>query len=93
MQDGRLNLEDVTVVVWAFSADDAARFAERLPLHCITDVQGELSRACQVRSTPTVFIVSTEGESYSVIDYSPEGSIEWVLDQMTADQARSAQVA
>lgn len=80
----RLAYEDVLVFAWAYSEEDAARYANRLPLETVVDHQGKLSRACEVRATPTLFIVSRD--DHTVLDYTPEGRSEWILDRMRSTE-------
>lgn len=76
--------DEITLVVSAYDDDEAERFASRLPLRTIVDRGTTLLRACEIRATPSVFVVSRA--DYSVLDYSAEGSSEWVLEQITTHQ-------
>lgn len=76
--------EDAVLIVWAYSDADAERFARGLALPSLIDTGGSLSRACEVRATPTVFVVSSN--DYRVLDYNLEGSTEWVLTRMRMQQ-------
>jgi hypothetical protein len=80
VEEGHLAREQLTVVVWAFTHPEAERFASQIALPCILDGDGKLSRLCEVRATPTLFIVSAD--NHKVLDYSPEGSTEWVISRM-----------
>lgn len=79
--EGHLGADQMSIVVWAFTYEEAERYATRLGLPAILDGDGQLSRMCEIRATPTLFVVSTE--NYKVLDYSPEGSTEWVISRMT----------
>jgi hypothetical protein len=82
--NGDLERDDVFVVAWAFATDEAERFAARLGLPYLVDVNGDLARACEIRGTPTLFVV--ERDTHKVLDFSPEGSAAWVLDRMNTDR-------
>jgi hypothetical protein len=62
----------------------AERFAARLALPYLVDVNGDLARVCEIRGTPTLFVV--ERGTYNVIDYSPEGNAAWVLERINTHQ-------
>jgi len=84
---GAVRAEDLTPVVWSFTPEEANRYASGLPFDSIPDGDGKLARACEVRATPTLFIVS-EG-AHEVLDYSPEGSVQWVIDRLAPQPVAS----
>lgn len=80
--------DKITLVVSASDDVEAERFAAKLPLRAIVDRGGTLLRACEIRGTPSVFMVSRS--EHNVLDYSPEANSEWVLEQITTHQAAKA---
>jgi hypothetical protein len=84
VSEAAFSARDVSVVIWAATADGAHEFADRIPLATVLDVGGKISRRCEVRSTPTLFLVSQS--DLTVADYSPEGSLEWIKTRLAETQ-------
>jgi len=80
LAEGVLTRRHLTAVVWAFTPEEAERYASGLPFDTILDGDGKLARACEVRATPSLFLISTT--DYRVLDYSPEGSTQWVINSL-----------
>lgn len=70
------------MVVWASRTKKALRFASQLPGHTLIDENGDLARRCEIRATPTIFIVSRS--DFTLADYNPEGDVEWILNRLPA---------
>jgi hypothetical protein len=74
--------ENVLFVVWAFPESDWRTYAEKLPSRYTVDLEGTLSRACEVRGTPTMFIVSPD-DDYRVVGFNAKGDTTWAINEMT----------
>lgn len=81
--DGRVRHEDLAFVVWVLDETEGELFSPRIPGAFVLDSTGELSRACEVRATPTLFLV--ERDSYRVLDYSLEGTPQWATSRLATD--------
>jgi hypothetical protein len=79
-EERRLRREDLFFVVWAMKDADAERMVPDLPGQAVSDSGGSLARTCEIRGTPTVFVVSRS--DYRVLDYDMEGDTEWVLSHL-----------
>lgn len=78
---GEVLASDLVFVVWA-SRREASAFASELPGHVLIDDDGDLARSCEVKATPTSFVVSRA--DFRVLDFDLEGGVEWILDRMRA---------
>lgn len=79
--NGKVDRDDLGFVIWTMEADAGRLLQSRVPSPAIVDAGGALSRACEIRGTPTVFLVSRV--DYSVLDYTLEGTAEWVISRLT----------
>jgi len=79
--EGKLRREDMFFVVWALTDAEAERMVPDLPGRAVSDSGGSLARVCEIRGTPTVFVVSRS--DYHVLDYDMEGDTQWVLSHLT----------
>lgn len=88
VDSGHLSATDILSVVWAQTSDQAEQFAERVPGTPVADAKGALSRACEVRATPTLLVISPG--DHRVTDFNLEGDVQWVLARLTRPVAAVA---
>jgi thioredoxin-related protein len=81
---GQVSTEDLLFVVWASPSEDTQRLVSQLPGHTVVD-DGDLARVCEVRATPTIFIVS-RGD-FTVNDYNADGRLEWIMNRFAPETA------
>lgn len=72
-------------VVWARTEAEAIEMSAKLPGRTVLDVDGSLATACEIRATPTLFLVSDR--DFTVVDYTLEGDAQWVLNHLTPTAA------
>jgi len=72
--------DELVFAIWAASPEHAEQFAPRIPSPFVLDGTGLLSRACEIRATPTVLMVSQD--DYNVVEYSLEGDTQWVINRL-----------
>ena len=70
----------ILFVVGAPTLKEAEAFAVRLPGRTHIDRNIALRRACEVRGTPTLFLVSTT--DFHVTDYTVEGDMRWITTRL-----------
>jgi hypothetical protein len=84
LSEGVLRDPDVLVVAWTVPGGgrEGARLLSRLSSRTHLDEGGRVATACEIRTTPTLLLVS-EGDG-ALIDYTMGGGTSWVLERMTA---------
>lgn len=81
ISEGRIVRDDVLFVIWALPHSGWERWSRRLSARAVPDIDGRLARACEVRGTPAVFVVSRT--SWLVLDYNMKGDVEWAVSRLT----------
>lgn len=82
LDEGLLPPAALLFVVWATPTDHGEALAATLPGPAVIDSDGALARACEVRATPAVFILSRP--DFRVVDFSPKGDIRWIQSYLTS---------
>jgi len=78
---GGYRSEELLFIVGAPRMSEAQDFAAHLPGRTILDRGAVLRRACEVRGTPTLFLVSAP--DFHVTDYTVEGDAQWIATRLT----------
>jgi hypothetical protein len=79
---GRLSRDDVLFVVWALPESGWRTFASALPARYVSDIDGVIGRAGEIRASPASFAVSRE--DWIVVDYNMGGDGEWIISQINS---------
>ena len=82
LDEGLIQVERLLFVAWALDDAMAKEFAEACPGHAVPDIGGRLARVLEIRGTPTVLVV--DPESRRVLDYTLEGSAQWITARLTS---------
>jgi hypothetical protein len=87
LHQGDMDAQGVVVIMASERGRPDLESAQGLP-HVIHDLDGKLAHVCEVRTTPTAFVVG--GEDGTVLDYSFGGSIEWMKSKLAAGRPEPA---
>lgn len=81
IRSGAVSSDDFTFVISAASRDSGlVTAASAVTSRVLLDASDEIFKACEVRSTPTLFIVA--GSSPQVTDYVFGGDVEWIRQRV-----------